>query len=155
MFSSPNSQNKLWVWSVNSRVVYARSCDISETTISPDLFRGRLSGHSSGFMPRSEKAILHQRSSQMVRWKASDLGIPTAPATQGGAGLERNMHYHNTIVDSHLTSVLGGQFVTDFWGKYGPCQVTRSRACVPPSRSIPAAGIPRTSPACSLEQVQP
>ena len=57
----------------------------------------------------------------MVRWKASNLGIPTAPATQGGAGLERNMHFHNIIVDSHLTSVLGGQFVTDFWGKYGPC----------------------------------
>ena len=57
----------------------------------------------------------------MVRWKASNLGIPTAPATQGGAGLERNMHFHNIIVDSHLTSILGGQFVTDFWGKYGPC----------------------------------
>ena len=56
----------------------------------------------------------------MVRWKASDLGIPTAPATQGGAGLERNMHFHKIIVDSHLTSILGGQFVTDFWGKYGP-----------------------------------
>ena len=56
----------------------------------------------------------------MARWKASDLGIPTAPATQGGAGLERNMHFHNIIVDSHLTSILGGQFVTDFWGKYGP-----------------------------------
>ena len=56
----------------------------------------------------------------MVRWKASDLGIPTAPATQGGAGLERNMHFHNTIVDSHLTSILGGQFVTDFGGKYRP-----------------------------------
>ena len=59
----------------------------------------------------------------MVRWKASDLGIPTAPATQGGAGLERNMHFHNITVDSHLTSVLGGQFVTDFLGKYGPCRV--------------------------------
>ena len=57
----------------------------------------------------------------MVRWKASNLGIPTAPATQGGAGLERNMHFHNTIVDSHLTSIWGGQFVTEFWGKYGPC----------------------------------
>ena len=57
----------------------------------------------------------------MVRWKASDLGIPTAPATQGGAGLERNMHFHNITVDSHLTSILGGQFVTDFWGNtYGP-----------------------------------
>ena len=56
----------------------------------------------------------------MVRWKASDLGIPTAPATQGGAGLERNMHFHNITVDSHLTSIFGGQFVTDFWGKYGP-----------------------------------
>ena len=56
----------------------------------------------------------------MVRWKASNLGIPTAPATQGGAGLERNMHCHNIIVDSHLTSILGGQFVTDFGGKYGP-----------------------------------
>ena len=56
----------------------------------------------------------------MARWKASDLGIPTAPATQGGAGLERNMHFHNIIVDSHLTSILGGQFVTDFLGKYGP-----------------------------------
>ena len=59
----------------------------------------------------------------MARWKASDLGIPTAPATQGGAGLERNMHFHNIIVDSHLTSILGGQFVTDFWGKYGPWRV--------------------------------
>ena len=59
----------------------------------------------------------------MVRWKASNLGIPTAPATQGGAGLERNMHFHNIIVDSYLTSILGGQFVTDFWGKYGPCFV--------------------------------
>ena len=57
----------------------------------------------------------------MVRWKASDLGIPTAPATQGGAGLERNMHFHKIIVGSNLTSVLGGQFVTDFWGEYGPC----------------------------------
>ena len=53
----------------------------------------------------------------MVRWKASDLGIPTAPATQGGAGLERNMHFHKIIVDSHLTSILGGQFVTDFLGE--------------------------------------
>ena len=56
----------------------------------------------------------------MVRWKASDLGIPTAPATQGGAGLERNMRFHKIIADSHLTSVLGGQFVADFLGKYGP-----------------------------------
>ena len=65
----------------------------------------------------------------MVRWKASDLGIPTAPATQGGAGLERNMHFHKIIVDSHLTSILGGQFVTDFWGKYGPCS-TRYFGCM-------------------------
>ena len=64
-------------------------------------------------LPRSEKAILHQRSPRMVRWKASDLGIPTAPATQGGAGLERNMRFHKIIVGSHLTSVLGGQLVRD------------------------------------------
>ena len=57
----------------------------------------------------------------MVRWKASDLGIPTAPATQGGAGLERKIHFRNIIVDSQLTSVLGGKFVTGFLGKYGPC----------------------------------
>ena len=64
--------------------------------------------------------MLYQRSPRMVRWKASDLGIPTAPATQGGAGLERNIHFHNITVGPHPTSVLGGQFVTDFWGKYGP-----------------------------------
>ena len=70
----------------------------------------------------------------MVRWKASDLGIPTAPATQGGAGLERNMHFHNITVDSHLTSILGGQFVTDFGGNTG--RVGRPR--------VPATGLLQT-----------